>query len=121
MSARRPGSFLATAAIIGALLAGGAGAARAGTGATQSGGTWHNVVTLKGPSGGVQVDINSVACPSPGNCTAGGSYTAPSGRTQPMVITETAGHWGKAIALPGTTAKAGSGRVAAVSCPSAGN
>lgn len=118
MSARRPGSFLATAAMIGALLASGAAVAQARTGAAQAGGTWHNVVKLQGPSGQADVSVNSVDCPSPGNCLAGGSF-AVGDHVQAMVVTEHSGHWARAVALPGITK--GATDVASVSCASPGN
>lgn len=121
MSVRRPGSVLATAAMVGvgALLAGGAGVAQAGAGAAHAGSTWHNVVKLKGPSGQVDVSLNSVSCATPGNCLAGGAYIVQGRRDQAMVVTEHAGHWSRAVRLPGPAADGG--RVASVVCSSPGN
>lgn len=129
MSARRPGPFLATTAMavtVGALLAGSTGLAQAGaarTGTAQSGGTWNDAVTLTGPSGQVDVTINSVSCPSAGNCLAGGYYQDKSHGRHALVASEQSGRWGRGIELPGT-AKLNTGGlavVASVSCPSAGN
>ena len=65
------------------------------------------------------VTINSVSCPSAGNCSAVGSYTA-SDHTGGLLLTETDGKWAVGIeAVPPVF----SGRVVlnSVSCASAGN
>jgi hypothetical protein len=49
-------------------------------------------------------ELNSVSCPTAGNCSAGGSYAATSTSTQPLVVTEKNGTWGTAIAVPGSAA-----------------
>ena len=109
MSARLRGSFLA-AAMASALLAGSAAMpapARAGADAAQSGGAWHNAIKLPGPTGQVIVTINSLSCPSAGNCLAGGYFpgkraSVPALRA--MLVTERAGRWGRAIEVPCGTA-----------------
>src|SRR5271165_488444 len=92
---------------------------------TESGGTWgtaHEVaaglnVKLLGAT------VNSVSCPSPGDCAAVGSYTDHAGNMQSFVVTEKNGAWQPAQEIAGDLNK-GSGAiagVASVSCPSAGN
>jgi hypothetical protein len=66
---------------------------------------------------------NSISCVSPGNCAAAGSYAdAPDG-TQGFVVSESKGHWGKAIAVPGLVAldKAREVETIMISCGTAGN
>src|SRR5215472_13725906 len=54
---------------------------------------------------GGNAKINSVSCPAPGDCSAGGYYTdASSGHQQPLVVTETSGTWGSAQEVPGSAA-----------------
>jgi hypothetical protein len=64
--------------------------------------------------------VNSVACPSAGNCAVTGGYDAQSGQ-QGFVATENNGVWGTAIEVPGlgTLNKGGTAAVNAVSCGSA--
>jgi hypothetical protein len=66
--------------------------------------------------------VNSVSCGSPGNCSAGGSYTVSSGAVHAFVISEADGAWRQAEQVPGIAAL-GNGRaeVKSVSCASAGN
>jgi hypothetical protein len=67
--------------------------------------------------------INSVSCPSAGNCSAGGFYTGGADRVQGFVIGETNGTWGKAEQVPGIAAL-NTGRdaeISSVSCASPGN
>jgi hypothetical protein len=71
--------------------------------------------------GGAAVD--SVSCPSAGNCAAVGSYTDGSGRAQAFVFSQVNGTWGTAIKVPGfgTLNKQGFIGYGSVSCASAGN
>jgi hypothetical protein len=66
--------------------------------------------------------VASVSCPSAGSCSAGGSYVSGSGTTQPFVISEKSGRWGRAEQVPGAAAlnAGGVAGVGAVSCSSAG-
>src|SRR4051794_37356701 len=41
--------------------------------------------------------IESVSCPSAGNCSAVGSYIDSAGNTQGLLVTETAGSWATGI------------------------
>jgi hypothetical protein len=60
--------------------------------------------------------VDSVSCATAGNCVAGGDDGG-----GPFVIDETNGSWGKAIDVPGTRERFGSGDVYSVSCATAGN
>ena len=92
----------------------------------ETGGTWGKAAEVPGTAalnGGGYATVNSVSCPSAGNCSAGGSYTTAAPVTQAFVIDETGGTWGKARVVPGSAAlnKHGLAQINAVSCPSAGN
>jgi len=68
--------------------------------------------------------ISSVACPSAGNCAAGGGYIDKNGNPHGFVAVERAGVWGTAIEVPGLAALdkvGGDTQVWSVSCGSAGN
>src|SRR5260221_825042 len=73
-----------------------------------------------GPGGDAAVD--SVSCGSPGNCAAGGQYSASySSGDQAFVISEVNGTWAAARAVAGTLSCCGGAQVTSVSCASAGN
>jgi hypothetical protein len=92
-------------------------------------GTWGNAIEVPGTAAlnsGGSAGVGSVSCPSPGNCTAGGSYTvSPSSNlgNEAFVVSEVNGTWGNAIEVPGSAAlnTGGVAYVSSVSCPSAGN
>lgn len=65
--------------------------------------------------------LDSLDCPSSGNCVAAGSYVTGINRYQPMLATEQNGSWrqGAAVPLPPSVAKSDSGSLNAISCPSA--
>jgi len=87
-------------------------------------GIWGNALQMAGAlnvAGNAGVD--SVSCPSAGNCDAAGFYGGPGiTDTQAFVVRQRDGRWGNAFEVPGTAAlnsnKAG---VSSISCPSAGN
>ena len=75
--------------------------------ATMANGTWAAAVQVPGSAAlnkGGFAELNSVSCPTAGNCGAGGSYAPSSTSTQPFVVTETNGTWGKAVEVPGSAA-----------------
>ena len=67
--------------------------------------------------------VESVSCPTPGNCTVGGYYLDSSNDFQAFVVDETAFIWGNALEVPNiaTLNIGGNATVEAVSCGSAGN
>jgi Bacterial Ig-like domain (group 3) len=93
--------------------------------ATQANGAWGPAVPVPGAAalekGGVS-QLNSVSCPTAGNCSAVGSYATPTSGTQPLVVSEKNGTWGKAVPVPGSaTLNTGKDMFAAdVSCVSPG-
>jgi hypothetical protein len=111
------------------LLPGGARAAGNIAGGPRSpapGTLWGNARLIPGIltlNKGGNAEVVSLSCASGGNCAAGGYYTDGSGHSQAFVVSQRRGTWGRAIELPGT-GKLNIGhraRVAAVSCPAAGD
>jgi hypothetical protein len=89
-------------------------------------GRWAKAIEVPGSAalnvgGGAQV--NSVSCPSPGNCAAGGVYSDGSAKHQAFVDSERNGRWANAIEVPGSASLnvGGDAQVSSVSCPSPGN
>lgn len=102
--------------------------------ATESNGNWG----LQGPDlsdlpsvavwGTQDTLLRSVSCPSPGNCTAVGTYIDGTGSVQGMLLDERGGPWAPATeaTLPGDADTTGSPAQSdlslnSVSCPSTGN
>jgi hypothetical protein len=70
--------------------------------------------------------LNSVSCPSPGNCSAAGTYYDDNSGVQGLLLTETAGSWATAVEAlpanaPSTEPDPYDGGVGSVSCASPGN
>jgi hypothetical protein len=89
---------------------------------TQTAGTWTPAVEAELPPGAANYELDSVSCGSAGYCAAVGHYFDPSGNSQGLVLTETAGTWtpGVEAALPANAAGT-QARLDSVSCASAGN
>jgi hypothetical protein len=96
---------------------------------SQTGGTWNTGVEAALPADAdptiyQSVDLDSVSCPSAGNCSVVGGYNLSSGEGAGLLLTETAGSWatGTQVALP---ANGSSGptflAINSISCASAGN
>ncbi|MHB1432888.1 MAG: hypothetical protein ACYCVZ_12325 [Streptosporangiaceae bacterium] len=93
--------------------------------ATQVNGTWQAARPLPGLAalnrGGV-ADIASISCGSPGNCAVTGFYSLAGCNAQvcyqrAFLAAETGGTWGRAVPVPGLTAKSnGSSAGAFISC-----
>jgi hypothetical protein len=90
-------------------------------------GTWGKAIAVL-PTASVNDNtpgaaVESVSCPTAGNCAASGAYLDPSGALQAFVVSQRAGKWGKAVQVPGTSAlnRGGAAETLSVSCPSAGN
>jgi len=79
------------------------GRAAAGSGAATQTPAWGSAREVPGlaafnkygPS-----QVNSISCPSPGNCTAGGFYNDRSRRQQAFVVNEVHGIWRTASRIP---------------------
>jgi hypothetical protein len=93
---------------------------------TQSSRAWGNGVKATLPAGAAKnpdAGIESVSCPSAGNCTAVGGYEDASGHGQAVLLIETSGKWiasVKALLPTGAAANPSAG-MDSVSCPSVGN
>jgi len=92
----------------------------------ETNGTWGKAIEVPGSgalNAGGEASVDSVSCPSAGNCAAGGDYRDGSGHEQAFVVRETNGTWGKAIEVPGsgTLNFGGDANTDSVSCATAGN
>jgi hypothetical protein len=89
--------------------------------AVASSGSWGRVIEVADHlNAGGTAGIDSVSCPSPGNCAAGGRYSDHPGQSQAFVISERNGSWGPVIKLAGNLST-GYAEVTSLSCPSPGN
>jgi hypothetical protein len=94
--------------------------------ASENNGSWGKAIEVPGTAtlnkGGFAV-VNSLSC-SPGrDCAASGSYQPKHADSQAFVVSESKGHWGKAIAVPGLAALnvGEDAEVTSASCGSAGD
>jgi hypothetical protein len=94
--------------------------------ADETGGVWgaaHAVTGFSGLGKG-SAFLDSVSCPAPGDCAAGGYYRPSSTQQQAFVVSETEGTWGAPLDVPGTAKLAGSNGdsgTSGISCASPGN
>ena len=84
-------------------------------------GRWHKPIIVPGKftftyDGRVQ----SVACPTAGNCTAGGWYLDGADQYQAFVASEVNGTWHNYIKVPGTYPNFYGAMIASLSCPKPG-
>jgi hypothetical protein len=87
--------------------------------AVERNGRWGRAIQLPGLvalSKGGDAEVDSLSCPSPGNCAAGGQSDG-----RGFVASERNGRWGRAIRVPGLAAVSFNSEVNEVSCGSAGN
>jgi hypothetical protein len=89
-------------------------------------GVWHHAIEVPGTAAlnaGGSAELDTVSCPSAGNCVAGGQYTDGAHHAEAFVATEVNGAWHSAIEVPGTATlnTGGNAEVNSVSCASAGN
>ena len=131
---RRRLAVIAAGAAAVALVAGaGPAAAQARTPARTAGGAravagraWGAAEEVPGTAAlnaGGNAGVNSVSCPSAGNCSAGGWYAVSPGLHQTFVVSQVHGTWGTAAEVPGSAAlnAGGFALINAVSCASAGD
>jgi hypothetical protein len=93
---------------------------------SQVGGKWGQaepVPGLKALNTGGYDTVNSLACGSPGNCVAGGTYSDVPGDRFTFIVSQVHGTWGTAQQVPGMAAlgTGGYGEVDTVACSTAGN
>ena len=103
--------------------------ASAARGAALSG-TWGNALEVPGTSTlnqGGRAEVASVSCASAGNCSAGGEYASGTAGGKPVNqafgVTQSGGHWGAAVEVPGTATLNAGGRasIVSVSCRAPGD
>jgi hypothetical protein len=71
---------------------------------------------------GGDAEINSVSCPSAGNCSAGGIYNYFTTAAQGWVVSQVRGRWGKVKQVPRLERlNYGNAQVSSVSCGANGN
>jgi len=92
----------------------------------ETSGTWANAEEVPNSAklnAGGNAALNSVACASVGNCSAGGSYRDGAGHYQVFVVNESNGAWGAAELVPHSAAlnAGGSAAISSVSCAASGN
>ena len=90
------------------------------------GGTWNNAIEVPGTAfldAGGNAETTSVACTSPGNCSAGGTYADGAGDAQAFIDNEVSGVWGTANEVLGTAALNvdGNAYVNSVACSTPGD
>ncbi len=88
----------------------------------QVNGVWGSAIQIPG-TGALNTQpgatLNAIACASPGNCSAGGSYWTASQFQDAFVVNQVNGTWQDAIEVPGSL---GTGAwINAISCPTPGN
>lgn len=93
---------------------------------SEVGGTWGTASELAG-SASLNIDgnavVESMSCPAPGECVAGGSYKDGSLGFQGFLAVEASGVWSNAFEVPGTSSlnKGALASVSQVWCSSVGN
>jgi hypothetical protein len=73
----------------------------------ETGGSWGMAQEVPGTAAlnaGGDAQVNSVSCPSAGNCAAGGLYEDSAGDLEAFVVDESGGSWGMAQEVPGLAA-----------------
>jgi hypothetical protein len=98
---------------------------------SQRDGVWSRAINVPGLKAlnvgnshvGKSASVDSLSCAAPGDCSAGGQYTAKDGTVQAFVVTERKGQWGRAIEVPGSAGLdvAGGGDIGAMSCARPGD
>jgi hypothetical protein len=93
---------------------------------TETAGAWGTAVETTLPANAASnpgVELESLSCPSAGNCTAVGEYTDSSSHYEGLILGETSGTWGagaEAIVPAGVPSETNA-NLHEVQCPSAGN
>jgi len=92
--------------------------------ASERNGRWGTAINVPGTvtvNPNAKAEVESVSCPSAGNCAAGGFYYR-SGQRHAFVVSQRNRRWRTAITVPGTDTSAGGlAAVISVSCYSGGN
>ena len=90
--------------------------------ANETNGTWGTAAEVTGINSSGATAITSIACSSPGNCSAGGAYNDANNNTQAFAMDETNGVWQSSVEVPdiGLLNLSGNSSVAQVACSSVG-
>jgi hypothetical protein len=89
---------------------------------TERSGVWSAARRVAGGlNTGGNARVDTISCPSAGNCGAGGSYTSTARGQQAFVVGERHGVWTAARQVAGALNTSGDTSADAISCPSAGN
>ena len=91
---------------------------------TQTSGVWGTGVDPVPPTNaGPKLFLESLSCPSAGNCTAVGFYKDSAGSYEGLLLSETEGTWGTGVeaTLPANAAPDPEAGLEELSCPSASN
>ena len=93
---------------------------------TESAGKWRGTVTPALPANAAadhQAGLSGVSCPRRGYCAATGSYTTSTDQNAMLAVTETRGHWARAVEVrpPSGAATPLNAYLDAVSCTAAGD
>ncbi|HUO71974.1 MAG TPA: PASTA domain-containing protein, partial [Solirubrobacteraceae bacterium] len=90
---------------------------------SETDGTWAAGVAAPLPAYATGGDVQSVSCPSAGDCAAVGSYSVNTGGSEGLLLTEAGGNWatGLAASLPPNASPPHLAALDAVSCPADGN
>jgi hypothetical protein len=94
--------------------------------ATQAHGRWQvpeRVRGLAALSAGRTEEVTAISCAGPGSCSAAGTYSGRSYRTQAFVVQEAGGVWGTAQNAPGVAVlnTGGIALISSLSCAASGN
>jgi hypothetical protein len=92
--------------------------------AEKTGGVWQNAMPVSGIAAldvGHFSELQSVSCPSAGNCAASGLYTDANGNGQVFTVDEVNGTWGSPAKLPGQSNQGVFSPQSHMACWSAGN
>ena len=92
--------------------------------ATLSEGEWivEQAPLPAGALPGSEATLGTVSCPSPGNCSALGSYTGPGDQQETFTLDQSSGSWGAPTEVTMANGQGAAGlSLTSMSCPSAGN
>ncbi len=98
-----------------------AGSIRAAAGAVPMFGAWGPVRTLAFPTTSLNVQVNSMACPVPGDCVVGGSEANGVIELWPFLVAETKGAWRPVSLLSPHNVGNSYAGINSVSCAAAGD
>jgi hypothetical protein len=85
-------------------------------------GAWRKPVVIPGKLTFIYGGwVQSMACPTAGNCTAGGWYLDGADQFQAFVVSKVNGRWRNYITVPGTSPNHYGSQIASLSCPRPGD